>query len=199
MKIKYAGPRATISHHGIEFKDGKEDKYVYLMIGVQILQAIDKDYDNNKSYSYDLSTKRLSDDEMLSVMEKYEPQLHIEVEDEANSYEKHIDEEIEKVNQNRVLSSIEKQIWIKNIEVMREYRKQRAVNKIYYMHCIKNLKDVIQREKIKEVNTPFYEKYWHVLQTLQGTLEEGRYSVKTDLIVQSNHNDQMMAKLTIGV
>jgi len=43
MTIKYVGPRPTISHRGINFKDGKEDKYVYLMIGIQILQAIDKD------------------------------------------------------------------------------------------------------------------------------------------------------------
>ena len=199
MKIKYAGPRATISHHGIEFKEGKEDKYVYLMIGIQILQAIDKDYGSNKSYSYDLGTKRVLDDEMLSVMQKYEPNLHTEVEEEADNYEKHIEDEIEKVNLNRVLNSIEKHIWIKNLEIMKEYRTQRAVNKIYYMHCIKNIKDVIQREKIKEINVPFFEKYWHVLQTLQGVLEEGRYSVKTDLIVQSDKNDQMMAKLTIGI
>ena len=58
MTIKYAGPRPTISHHGVEFKDGKEDKYVYLMIGIQILKAIDKNYEDHKSYSYDTTTKR---------------------------------------------------------------------------------------------------------------------------------------------
>lgn len=57
MKIKYAGPRPQISHHGVSFKDGKEDKYVYLMIALQILKAIDKDYEEKKSYSYDLETK----------------------------------------------------------------------------------------------------------------------------------------------
>ena len=199
MNIKYAGPRATISHHGIEFKDGKEDKYVYLMIGVQILQAIDKDYDDNKSYSYDLDTKRVSDEEMLSVMQKYEPDLDGEVTAESDKYEEHITQEIDMVKQNRILNSIEKHVWVTNLELMRKYRKQRAVNKIYYMHCINNIKKIIQRENIKEINTPFYEKYWHVLQTLQGSLEEGRYSVKTDLIVQSDDNNRMMAKLTIGI
>ncbi len=42
MKIKYLSARPMISHHGIDFKDGKEDKYVYLIIAVQILKAIDK-------------------------------------------------------------------------------------------------------------------------------------------------------------
>ena len=55
MKIEYAGPRPIISQHGVQFKDGKEDKYVYLMISIQILQAIDKNYEGHKSYSYDSS------------------------------------------------------------------------------------------------------------------------------------------------
>ena len=199
MNIKYAGPRATISHHGIEFKDGKEDKYLYLMIGIQILTAIDKDYDDNKSYSYDLNTKRLTDDEMIAVMKKYEPNLDLEIEIESDAYGEHVSDEIQRVKDNNILNSIEKQVWISNLEVMREYRVQRAVNKIYYMHCIKNIRDVIKRENIKQINAPFYEKYWHVLQTLQGMLEEGRYSVKTSLRVESDDNKQMMAKLYIGV
>lgn len=199
MNIKYAGPRATISHHGIEFKEGKEDKYVYLMIGIQILIAIDKDYGENKSYSYDLDTKRLTDDEMISVMEKYEPNLDIEITAESDRYGEHILEEIQKVKDNKILSSIEKNVWITNLEVMKDYRVQRAVNKIYYMHCINNIRNIIKREGIKEINTPFYEKYWHVLQTLQGVLEEGRDSVKTNLKVESNENSPMMAKLYIGV
>ena len=199
MNIKYAGPRATISHHGIEFKDGKEDKYLYLMIGIQILTAIDKDYDDNKSYSYDLNTKRLTDDEMIAVMKKYEPNLDLEIEIESDAYGEHVSDEIQRVKDNNILNSIEKQVWISNLEVMKEYRVQRAVNKIYYMHCIKNIRDVIKRENIKQINAPFYEKYWHVLQTLQGMLEEGRYSVKTSLRVESDDNKQMMAKLYIGV
>jgi hypothetical protein len=199
MNIKYAGPRPTISHHGIEFKEGKEDKYVYLIIGIQILTAIDKDYDENKSYSYDLDTKRVTDDEMISVMEKYEPNLDIEITSEADKYAEHILEEIQKVKDNKILNSIEKEVWINNLDVMKEYRIQRAVNKIYYMHCINNIRNVIKREGIKEINTPFYEKYWHVLQTLQGVLEEGRDSVKTNLKVEPNDNSQMMAKLYIGV
>ncbi|MCK5111311.1 MAG: hypothetical protein KAQ94_07300 [Arcobacteraceae bacterium] len=198
MTIKYAGPRAIISHHGIDFKDGKEDKYVYLMIGVQILQAIDKDYGEHKSYSYNLETKRVDDDTMLDVIRFYEPGIDKKVEDEAFRYKEHISQEIEKVHENKILKDVEKDVWIKNIEVMKDYRIQRAVNKIYYMHCINNIRNIVKREDIKEIDTPFYEKYWHVLQTLQGTLEEGRYSKHTVLKVIKNEDGQMMAKLTIG-
>ena len=72
MEIKYAGPRPQISHHGVSFKDGKEDKYVYLMIALQILRAIDKDYDEQKSYSYDTKTQRLGNEEMLTILLSYD-------------------------------------------------------------------------------------------------------------------------------
>ena len=93
------------------------------------------------------------------------------------------------------LKESEKIAWVNNLEIMRKYRIQRAINKIYYMHSIELIKEVIQREKIKEIDTPFFEKYWHVLQTIQGALEEGRYSVHTRLEIVKIDDDAMIAKL----
>ena len=197
MTIKYAGPRPEISHHGIQFKDGKEDKYVYLIIAVQILKAIDKDYEEKKSYSYDTNTKRFSDDELLNIMHEYEPHLKEAVMQEEIKYEEHLQEEIEQVKQRADLKEIEKDIWINNLNIMQQYRIQRAVNKIYYLHCVKDIATVIKRERIKEIDTPFYEKYWHVLQTIQGMLSEGRDSVGSDLKVEMTENG-MTAKMFIN-
>ncbi len=197
MKIKYAGPRPTISHHGIAFKDGKEDKYVYLMIGVQILKAIDKNYEEQKSYTYDVQTKRVDDETMLETIRKYESSIDKEVQEELDTYSQHIDDEIEQVRQSHTIKDIEKEIWINNIKIMKNYRLQRAVNKIYYMHCINNIKKVIVRENIKELITPFFEKYWHTLQTIQGKLENGLHSRGTDLKVFKDNNSDMMIKLTV--
>ena len=198
MNIQYAGPRPTISHDGIQFKDGKEDKYVYLMIGIQILQAIDKDYHKHSSYTYDIKTERVSNDDMLKTILNFEPTLEEDTKQEIDGYKKHLEDEINQIQQRAYLKDIEKDIWIKNLKLMKEYRIQRAINKIYYMHCINNIKNVINRERIKEINAPFYEKYWHVLQTLQGNLEVGKYSVKTNLKVELNENNQMIAKLFMG-
>ncbi len=197
MTIKYAGPRPEISHHGIQFKDGKEDKYVYLIIAVQILKAIDKDYEEKKSYSYDTNTKRFSDDELLNIMHEYEPHLKEAVMQEEIKYEEHLQEEIEQVKQRTDLKEIEKDIWINNLNIMQQYRIQRAVNKIYYLHCVKDISTVIKRERIKEIDTPFYEKYWHVLQTIQGMLSEGRDSVGSDLKVEMTENG-MTAKMFVN-
>jgi len=194
MTVEYVGPRPVISHHGIDFKDGKEDKYVYLKVGIQILKAIDKDYDEHSSYRYDIENKDLSDDEILEVMKTYEPNLHDDTLKEIAGYKEHLSSEIEQINQRAYLKDVEKQIWINNLEIMKDYRVQRAVNKIYYMHCINNIKDVINRERIKEIDAPFSERYWHVMQTLQGSLESGKKGVRTNLKVEAE-GDQMVAKL----
>lgn len=197
MTIKYAGPRPIISHHGIDFKDGKEDKYVYLIIAVQILKAIDKSYEEKKSYSYDTNTKRFSDSELLDIMNSYEPKLKEAVINEEARYEQHLKEEIEHVQNRHDLKEIEREIWINNLNLMQEYRIQRAVNKIYYQHCVHDIARVIKREKIKEIDTPFYEKYWHVLQTIQGALSEGRDSVGSEIKIESSQKG-MLAKMFIN-
>jgi len=198
MTIKYAGPRPEISQHGIQFKDGKEDKYVYLLISMQILKAIDKDYEEQKSYSYGLDTKRIPDSDLLKMILEYEPEIETHVKNEEQNYKQKLDEEFENVEQRKDLKEIEKTAWLNNLNIMREYKIQRAVNKIYYIHSIKHITKIIKREKIKEIDTPFYEKYWHVLQTIQGKLSEGRDSVGSDLRVKSHTMRGMIAKLFIS-
>ena len=43
MELKYVGLKPVISEHGISFKDGKEDKYVYLSFAIDILIALEDD------------------------------------------------------------------------------------------------------------------------------------------------------------
>ncbi|MEA2019372.1 MAG: hypothetical protein U9N59_13120 [Campylobacterota bacterium] len=198
MTIKYAGPRPEISQHGIQFKDGKEDKYVYLLIAMQILKAIDKNYEDHKSYSYGVDTKRIPDDQLLDMILKYEPEIEHHVQNEEQNYKKKLDTEFEQIKQRKDLKDIEKTAWLNNLDIMREYRIQRAINKIYYIHSIKHIAQVIKREKIKEIDTPFYEKYWHVLQTIQGKISEGRDSKQSELKIESNDVKGMIAKLFIN-
>jgi hypothetical protein len=195
MKVEYAGPRPMISQHGIQFKDGKEDKYVYLMISIQILQAIDKDYKGHKSYSYDTKTERFSNEEIHTILDSHCPTIEVDVKKEEKFYMEKIDEEIEHIRLRTNIKESEKSAWINNLEIMRKYRIQRAINKIYYMHSIDLIKEIIKRERIKEIDTPFFEKYWHVLQTIQGALEEGRNSVHTNLEIEKTDDSAMTAKL----
>ncbi|MCK9161924.1 MAG: hypothetical protein ACOX39_02925 [Arcobacteraceae bacterium] len=182
-KIKYSGPRPMISQYGIEFKDGKEDKYVYLMISAQILKAIDKDFDKQSHYSYDLSTKRIADDELVNILLSHEQSIEERVEKEASLYEQKLEDEIENIKNLVSVNGIEKEVWIKNLEIMKEYRSQRAINKIYYIYSIKEIIDIIRREKIKVIDVPFYEKYWHVLKSIEGQINRQKSSLRASLKV----------------
>ena len=57
---------------------------------------------------------------------------------------------------------------------------------------------MILREHLKEIDTPFNEKFWHVLQTLQGALESGKNSKDTKLIEKTDANNNMILKLYIN-
>jgi hypothetical protein len=197
VKIKYVGPRPEISEHGVTFKTGKEDKYVYLSVAVQILIALDKNCKDEKTYSYNTSQRALSDMEMLDTMLKFEPTLEESILKEKEAYAKHLDEEIEHIKQREHMNPLNKEIFINNYKIMKEYRLQRAVNKMYYMHCVQEIVDVIKKEHIKEIDAPFQEKYWHVLQTIEGALISLKSSLSCDLKIDRDKDDNLIAKLFI--
>lgn len=197
MEIKYVGPRPEITEHGVTFKTGKEDKYIYLSVATEILIALDKNCREEKTFSYNNSKKPLSDREILETMLKYEPTLEKSILEEKASYEKHLDEEIEHIVNREHMDPLNKEIFINNHKIMKEYRLQRAVNKMYYMHCIKEIVAVIKREHTKEIDTPFIEKYWHVLQTIEGAIVSLKSSIHCKLKIERDKENQLIAKLFI--
>lgn len=188
MQLKYAGPKPMISEHGISFKDGKEDKYVYLIIAIQILTSIDHCDYTNDSFCYSNDTQRLNEDEMLKVILHYHPDIEKTMTKEINDYLVHLDEEIEDVKQHHLLSPIEKEVFVGNLQVMKEYKIQRAKNKIFYMHIIDTIVEVIKAKKIKKIQTPFYERFWHTLQTIQGHLSSTKSTLSCELKVLEEAN-----------
>jgi len=189
MVIKYAGPRPIISEHGISFKEGKEDKYVYLKMAVAILQNIDSKTPPSKN--------QLSDEDIKQIMLLYNPNLEKEVEIAKANYLKHIQDEIEQVQKRTNLSDIEKATFIKNYEIMKDYRIQRAINKIFYMQAIHEIVGIIKRDYIQEIDVTFCEQNWHILQTIQGDISSLKSSISTELKVEQNKFGKLIVKLFI--
>lgn len=176
MKIEYAGLKPVISEHGISFKDGKEDKYIYLSYAIDILTAIDHTYEKKKKYSHQINHKNLSGDEILDILLKFHPDLEETINSEINSYMIHLEEEEKQVEARTSLSKLEKDTYINNLKIMKNYKIQRAKNKIFYFHCIETIVETIIKYKIKEIDTPFNERFWHILQTIQGELSSKKIS-----------------------
>ncbi len=197
-KLHYVGPRVEISHHGIVYKKSKEDKYVYLMVALEILKNIDNDYNKQRSYSHHFQNKKLEEENLHTLLEYHENDLEESISDECKKYKQKILDKIEYIKTLPHLSNVDKEVWIKNIELMTEYKIQRAINKMYYMHCIKDIVQVIKHKKIKEIRTPFNKNFFHVLNTLRGALITGRPSLNTKVIEEYDKDQNMIMKLSIS-
>ncbi len=196
MKLEYAGLKPIISEHGISFKDGKEDKYKYLKYAAEVLEAINHEYERKEKYSHRLKDKRMTSNEILELLLRFHPNLEDTMNEEIKDYYKHLDEEEEEVRQRVNLKDIEKEAYINNLKLMRNYKSQRAKNKIFYFHCIETIVETIIKHEIKEIDTPFNERFWHVLQTVQGELSN--HKVSSDLKTLKE-NESIKAMLTINI
>ena len=196
MKLEYAGLKPVISEHGISFKDGKEDKFIYLGFAVDILNAIDHTYEQKRKYSHQINSKPLSSNEIVDILIKYHPNLELIMENEIESYLSHLNEE-EKMVENRTnLSELEKKTYISNLQIMRNYKIQRAKNKIFYFHCIETVVETILKYKIKEIDTPFNERFWHILQTMEGNLSIHKISSNLKI---TKEEESLKAMLMINI
>ena len=196
MKLQYAGLKPVICEHGVSFKNGKEDKFVYLPFTVDILKAIDHSYEQKKVYSHQLDSKTLSPNEILDIIIKFHPDLEKTMNNEIDSYKIHLDKEEAEVANRQTLSDIEKETYIANLKLMREYKIQRAKNKIFYFHYIETIVETIIKHKIKEIDTPFNEKFWHILQSIEGKLSS--HKISSNLKVKEENN-RLKAILSINI
>ena len=196
LKLHYTGPKPTINQHGVFFKNGKIDKYIYLPISIRILRTIDKKHNSHNIYidNHDDFT----DKEMLETIKKYESKLEEHVEAEEKAYEQHMANLIEEVKNKSYLKQEERDVWLKNIEIMKPYLLQREINKLYYIHSIKHIKRLIHKYKISEIDIDFTLKDWHVLESISGNLEQGVKSISTTIKVDTDIDGRRVVKLLVN-
>ncbi|WP_419767055.1 hypothetical protein [Arcobacter sp.] len=195
MQLKYIGPKPIISEHGVSFKDGKEDKYVYIQTAIEILNAINHEYVQGIIYKYDAQITKPSDEEIENIIIGYKPELRKTIEKEITSYKQYLKEEIENSPiSHPLLNKDELMALQNNLKIMHEYRIQRSINKICYMHIIEIIADIIKEHKIKDISSPFNEKFWHVMQTIQGQLSNKRNYVDTQIKENKNGTIELSMK-----
>lgn len=196
MKVEYAGAKPIIDERGIFFKNGKEDKFVYLTFAIDILNSINHPYEDKKVYSNQINHKNLSSNEVLNILLKFHPNLEKTMNNEISSYLIHLDNEEKEVQDRTSLSEIEKYVYISNLKLMRNYKIQRAKNKIFYFHCIQTIVEKIMEHKIKKLEMPFNEKFWHILQTIEGELSKHRIGSSLNV---TNENNNLKLNLSINI
>jgi len=196
MILKYTGPKEIISPHGIDFKDGKEDKYVYISFAMQIYYAIHHDYEKNRVYTHTVDKELLKDENILNKILSLEPSFEQVCEEQINELEKSLDEEIKKVSEHTELVPEELLAYKNNLIIMKEYRLQRQTNKIVYHQLIKLIVDDIFKHQLKQISTPVNEKFWHILHSIQGELSNHNHrSIGSQLVVSKTEPLVLILKI----
>ncbi len=196
MTIKFVGSKASISHRGITFSDNKEDKYLYLNIALQLIQALDHEYIADKVYRYEPDTKRLSDSEIVQALSSYCDNLKTLIDDAAAKADAYVNDQITHAQVNRTLNSDERHVLEKNYEMMRHYIVQRHVNKTVYYCAVGVLADIMRRGHIDSVAAPMYERFLHVFHSVEGVLHRHKRPIDTKIDIYEV-DGQLFAKLAL--
>ncbi len=182
MTVKYAGPKALISYTGVCFDTNKEDKYVYLDIALQLVEALDHAHIENKIYNYILE-KHLSNKEIIDILKKRCSNFDDLINFTDHETEDLLDEDMQRAHENRVLSEEEKEVLEKNIAIMHDYMIQRSINKSVYYCVIGLLSNIAAKDHIDMITLPMKQNYVHVLHSLQGSLIKEKKPIDTELTI----------------
>lgn len=196
MQLKYAGPKPIISHTSIEFDSNKEDKYVYLNIVIQLIKALNSENLKGNTYKYHADTKRLDTDELYNELKKYCTNLNELIEKENHEVEDDIEHDLKRADESRVLSEDEKETLENNIEIMHDYLIQRSINKAVYYCAIEKLADIIANAHIEYIVVPMFEKFTHVLHSVQGILLKQKNPIDTELEI-FKEDGELFSKLKV--
>lgn len=196
MTLKYVGPKPIISHTGIDFDNNKEDKYAYLNIVVQLLKSLNHDYFQDKVYKYNADTSRLSDDELYRELRKFCPNIKTLMEKENHNIEEEIGHHLQRAEQSDTLTNEDKQTLQNNINIMQDYIIQRSINKSVYYCAVNTLAQLLKHDHIDYVVAPMFQKFAHVLHSVQGVLAKDKFPVDTKLDIYQE-DGKLLVKLQV--
>lgn len=197
MKLEYVGPKAVISHKGVSFKDGKEDKFVYIQACMEVFNSINHSYEKNFIYNYNISNEKLDSSNILNEILQLKSNLKEVCEKELLEKENSYKEYIQSIDSHKELNEEELKVYKNNLKLMQPYILQRVTNKVVYTHLVEIIADKIIENKLHEIITPFNERYWHILQTIQGELSNHN-NRSIDSSLETIEKDGLFIKLHIN-
>jgi len=196
MQIKYVGPKPLISKAGISFDSEYDDRYTFLNIAVQLLNALDHDYFEDRTYQYAIDTHRLRDNDILEGLRAHCGDLDAAVSDALRAEQQAIDSDLKRAQENRLISEIEKEALIKNINMMENYRLQYATNDALYTCAVKKIADLVKKDHIDYIVVPMFQRFAAVLHSVQDELAQQKFPIDTKMDIYEEHG-KLLAKMEV--
>ncbi len=178
VHIEYTGKKPAITSTGVSFT-GKQDKYNYIVPSAQILNKL-------------INSKKVQDmteDDALTVLYTLVPDFDTFYNEKIDSYKQKLDLEKEQVQEDTRLNEIEKKVLHNNYDYMRDYRIQRATNKLVYEETINTAVKLIKEKEIKNIKTPPSRPFLHVLESLKTTMDREKVTQSSQIDIKMEEED----------
>lgn len=194
MQLKYAGPKAMVSHTGVTFDQKKRDKYHYLQFAVHLIKALDHDYLEGRSYSFEPRSDLYPEAELHRTILHYSPDADAAAEERHARKAAYLDREIASAQSHCLLDSEACTVLTNNLRLMRDYRLQRSINKSYYYSTIYALTAMIAHKRIRYIQAPFGHDCYHVFHSIEGAARHMKLSIAMRIEI-FHDKDALMIKL----
>jgi len=196
INIEYVGQKPIITETGISFKP-KRDKFEYIEPTTHLLDMFLK-LENGQTSTQRLNTSTSYDNhEILTILQKAVPNYNTIIEKKLEDYKKSLDEEVIHIKDREHLNEVEQDTLRKNLEFMRNYRIQRATNKLVYEEMINACVRIVKEKQIEDIKVPFTMQFVHIIESIQTTLQRERFVPDTDLHIYMHH-EEPFAELRIA-
>jgi hypothetical protein len=197
MDLKYAGPKPLISAHGITFDQNKEDKFAYLSIVAELIQALDHNYQADERYTYLAQAEPLKAEIIFELINSKDSTLVSKIDERRLISENEISSELERAHENKVLCEEERNVLVRNIELLRTYQINRSINKTVYYAGINIIADEIKQGHIDYIRAPMFQKFLHVFHSVQGALNKMHPPIDSTIDIEE-HGGHLQVHLNIA-
>lgn len=185
MKLKYVGAKPIISQHGVSFDQKEQDSYTLLSSTIELLEALSVAESSEQIVDLrSLSDQHFGGIQLMEMLKKHCEKLEEIFEMRESKTEEMIEKYTEGVKANSHLTNVERDAWLGNIRVMRNYYMQFITNEYVYKSALNALADIVIERKIKEIDFKVGRNFGFILADLQQLLLDHKLSLDAKMIFE---------------
>jgi len=188
IKLKYVGAKPKVSGKGVTFDQSKPDRYTFLNAAVELLEALSFEAKKDtKIYLYDVKKKEYNSRKLTELLKKHCGDLDAIFSAREEKTNELIKKYTKKVKNNDRLSKDERDAWLGNIAIMRDYYLQYVTNESAYECALKALAKKIHKSHIETITFPIGRNHGLVLSHLVDVLRDNKPPYDATLSVKDNN------------
>ncbi len=199
MHLQYVGSKPIVSAKGISFDKTKPDHYTFLTAAIEFLDALESQKDGEKDIDLrGLEIKEYNSSELFDMLEKYCTNLEDIFDAREEKTDAFIEKYISDIKENERLTNIEKEAWIGNVQIMRNYYMQYITNESAYECALHLLADKLHQHHIETIHFPIGRNHGLLLNNLDGILRDHKPPYDVTLTIEEDNDGKVIGILNMN-